>query len=157
MSSTIISELESGRAKKALEAIEKIKDENYSGNFKTYAKKLGPMILNSGLGQSLAFLWAKSGDKENDGGTKAAYFYLLKCIVEHLKDSSFLPAGLKERLGFTNQADYKSKKDFAKFFDGIVSLSLSEYSMLEREILAYVKWLSRFSEALIDKQAADGE
>ncbi len=155
MSDTIIAKLESGRAQKALEAVEEIKDKNYSGNFKAYAKKLGPMILSSGLGQSLVFVWAKSGNEESSSATKRAYFYLLKCIVEYLKDSSFLPAKLKSKLDLTDEAYYESKENFAKFFKGIVNLSMSEYSLLEREVLSYVKWLSRFSEALIEKQATD--
>ncbi len=125
--------LDQRRAMHAWDAVKRIceKGNTVSADYKREAKRLPVRIQTAGLGQSLGFLYAKSG------GDKDAKSLLLKDLEKWL---------LEER-GFANQL-HGTAKDCP-----ILRLIIGgDAELLRRttgESLAYLQWLVRFTEAEI--------
>ena len=90
------------------------------------------MILSNGLGQTLAFLKAKSSKEERN----FVFSVLKKYLLEEYKSD------------FTNVQD-----DFL-FLEKINSISQSKYIKMQEEVLRMLEWLKRYARAFeqLDKK-----
>ncbi len=105
----------------------------FSTKNKDYAsrvKKLPAMIMNNGLGNTLAFSKEKGW---ND---------VIKSIVSWLKEPDCS----------AHQSDINENN----IMERVLSLNSEEYRLLTGEILAYLNWLRRFSSAL-SKEEGHGD
>lgn len=130
---TLINKLERGRAefayKRVEEAIEKLKDKKKE--YLSYTRKIPQMILSNGLGQALAFVKAKS----KDGNT---YDLIYKQITEYLKGNS------------TSRIQMPSDK--TELIEWVISCDSADYRYITQEILAFLNWLKRFAEGMIEEE-----
>jgi CRISPR-associated protein Cmr5 len=123
--------LEQGRAKFAYERAEKASKNNaISKEYKSYAKQLPMMIKSHGLGASLAFALSKSKSNE-----KTAWGTLYKDIHDWLLSSN------NSLLKNIQSADLSEK---------VIELDSQSYRALTIEVLAFLNWLRRFAEGLIE-------
>jgi len=131
---TIISKLEKGRAEFAYRCVEKaieiFKDNSKKQKeYKSYTRKIPTMILSNGLGQTLAFVKAKS-EKGN------AYDLIYSQLTEYMKSAHTVRIQMP-----------KEKNDFVEW---VISCDSSKYRYITQEILAFLNWLRRFAEGLIE-------
>ncbi|MBN8586803.1 MAG: type III-B CRISPR module-associated protein Cmr5 [Rhodothermia bacterium] len=137
MSSTIPT-LERGRATAAYSAVYKIKDRGkVSKEYKSYAKKLPMMIKTNGLGPALTFAWSKGSNK-----TESAWGLLFSHIREwltHSQNKHLVP-------------QYQPGQEFIQYLIGLNSF---EYRAIAIEVLAYLGWVKRFVDGLIEGEADD--
>ena len=137
---TKIQGIESGRAKFAWECVNQLiqqwNDENSKKKLKeyrSYTQKIPMYIKTNGLGATLAFMLSKK-DKE-------AYQKLGQQITEWLKQAP------------TKIIDLKDVED--DNFEGLVNITISlnspDYRALTIEVLAFLNWLRRFAEGLIEE------
>ncbi len=131
---TIITKLEKGRAEFAYRCVEKaieiFKDNSKKQKeYKSYARKISTMILSNGLGQTLAFIKAKS-EKGN------AYDLIYSQLTEYMKSAHTVRIQMP-----------KEKNDFVEW---VISCDSSKYRYITKEILAFLNWLKRFAEGLIE-------
>jgi CRISPR-associated protein Cmr5 len=136
-----ITKLEKGRAESAYkfveEAIKELKEK--SKDYKSHVKKIPSMILSNGLGQTLAFVKAKSNSKSGD-----AYKLIYKQLTNYIK--SECPSRIKMP---------QNENDLVKW---VISLDSTRYSYVTEELLSFLNWLKRFSEGLIeDKKNTKGD
>jgi len=134
-----ITKLEKGRAEFAYKcvenAIEKLKDK--SKDYKSHVKKILSMILSNGLGQTLAFIKAKSKDGN-------AYELIYEQLTNYIK--SECPSRIKMP---------QDKNDLVEWVIGLKSI---HYSYVTEELLSFLNWLKRFAEGLIkDKNNTQGD
>jgi len=124
------------RARQAWEDINSVKHQDFKDKYSTVVKKLPMLIITNGLGQTLAFLRAKSTPKpgkppsDENKAHKAAYEHLSFWVTEQIygtRDDKLL-----ERIIGTMQ--------------GIPGNSQT-YRLATAEALAYLAWLKRFAEA----------
>ena len=134
---TKIKGIESGRAKFAWECVNKVvqqwkeeKDKKKLQEYKAYTKKIPMYIKTNGLGATLAFMLSKK-DKE-------AYQKLGQQITEWLKQAPVQIIDLENA-------------NFKTLVEKIVSLNSSSYRALTIEVLAFLNWLRRFAEGLIEE------
>uniref|UniRef100_A0A7V3ZH69 CRISPR type III-B/RAMP module-associated protein Cmr5 n=1 Tax=Dictyoglomus thermophilum TaxID=14 RepID=A0A7V3ZH69_DICTH len=104
---------------------------NLLKNYRSYIKKIPTMILSNGLGQTLAFIKAKS-EKGN------AYDLIYKQLTEYMKSP------YTTRMKMPND-----KKDL---IDWVISCDSTDYRYITQEILAFLNWLKRFAEGLIEEE-----
>jgi CRISPR-associated protein Cmr5 len=131
---TIISKLEKGRAEFAYRCVEKaievFKDNSKKQKeYKSNTRKISTMILSNGLGQTLAFIKAKS-EKGN------AYDLIYSQLTEYMKSAHTVRIQMP-----------KEKNDFVEW---VISCDSSKYRYITKEILAFLNWLKRFAEGLIE-------
>jgi CRISPR-associated protein Cmr5 len=131
---TIISKLEKGRAEFAYKCVEKaieiFKDNSKKQKeYKSNTRKISTMILSNGLGQTLAFIKAKS-EKGN------AYDLIYSQLTEYMKSAHTVRIQMP-----------KEKNDFVEW---VISCDSSKYRYITKEILAFLNWLKRFAEGLIE-------
>jgi len=151
---TLIAKLEKGRAEfaykcalqgKAILTKNQIDNEWYEDDgYKSYVKKLPSMIISNGLGQTIAFVFSKR-KKEKDNkkpGTeqnpKNAYDLIYKQLTDYLKSES--------------TARINMSQDKNELIEWVISLSSTEYRYVTEEILAFLKWLKRFAEGMIEEE-----
>jgi CRISPR-associated protein Cmr5 len=137
--------LEQGRAKIAYDCAkegskikfqdneEKINDKAIKA-YKSYTKQIPMMIKTNGLGAALAFVKAKS-KKEY------AYHLIYQQITDWLK---------KEPIFITNEQWQNGSDDLVNV---VISLNAREYSVVTGEVLAFLAWLKRFAEGLIEGES----
>lgn len=135
---TNIKGLEQARAKFAYEKAKAISDAGgkKAKEYKSYAKKLPMMIKTNGLGASLSFALSKSKNKE---GNKTAWGILYDDLDSWLR----LPHKIW-LLGVNPPTDLS---------DSAINLDSQEYRALTVEVLAFLNWLRRFAEGLIEGEA----
>lgn len=117
--------------KKVLNIYEKLLD-----NYRSYARKIPQMILSNGLGQTLAFVYSK----KKDGN---AYDLIYRQITDYMKSDS--------TARITMPAD---EDELVKW---VISLDSSKYQHATEEILAFLKWLKRFAEGMIEEEEGGEE
>lgn len=121
--------IEDGRAHHAFEAARDAekKGGSVADDYQSYAKDLPMRIKTSGLGAALAFIKAKDAE---------AYSLLYEDIDDWLTTSerAYLLAGARGD----------------DLVEQIVTLDSTAYRAVTREVLAYLSWLRRFAEGLID-------
>jgi len=135
-----ITKLEKGRAESAYKCVEKaIKElKDKSKDYKSHVKKIPSMILSNGLGQTLAFIKAKSNSKSGD-----AYKLIYEQLTNYLK--SEYPSRIKMP---------QNENELIKW---VINLDSTNYRHLTEELLSFLNWLKRFSEGLIeDKKNTKG-
>lgn len=141
--------LERGRAEFAYDCVRQAIEEVFKGEdekerrkeYRSYARKIPTMILTNGLGQALAFLKAKAGtdEEENEAekGKSRVYRLLYEQITKYMKSETTLrismPPEREDLLGW------------------VISCDSVEYRYITQEILAFLTWLSRFAEGMIEK------
>ena len=136
---TIINKLEKGRAEFAYRCVEKaievFKDNSKKQKeYKSNTRKISTMILSNGLGQTLAFIKAKS-EKGN------AYDLIYSQLTEYMKSAHTVRIQMP-----------KEKNDFVEW---VISCDSSKYRYITKEILAFLNWLKRFAEGLIEGEEGE--
>jgi CRISPR-associated protein Cmr5 len=131
---TIITKLEKGRAEFAYKCVEEAiktfkEDSKKQKEYKSYTRKIPTMILSNGLGQTLAFVKAKS-EKGN------AYDLIYSQLTEYMKSS--------------HTARIQMRQNENDLVEWVISCDSSEYRYITQEILAFLNWLKRFAEGLIE-------
>ncbi len=128
--------IERGRADYAYKCVDEVKNMPKNKEYKAYAKKLPMMIKTNGLGATLAFCKSKSSNERDKAGY--AYKKLYEHITEWLKNDD------KQLIALSAN-------------DDLVEKVISSYSQMYRavtvEVLAFLNWLRRFAEGLIEGEA----
>lgn len=129
--------LEQNRAKFAYECAKTASNnQNKKKDYKSYAKKLPMMIKTNGLGAALSFALSKSKTKE---GQKTAWGFLYDDLDNWLrKDHKVWLLG---------------KNPPSDLSEAAINLDSSEYRAVTVEVLAFLTWLRRFAEGLIEGEA----
>ncbi|MCC6552090.1 MAG: type III-B CRISPR module-associated protein Cmr5 [Polyangiaceae bacterium] len=99
-----------------------------SARYGTLARKLPSYLQVSGVGQTLAFLFGRSG-----GDQRAPEGLLLKHLGEHLK---------KELRRPPEEAP----------MDTVLGMTLSQYRQATRELMELAGWLKRFAEGRLGQE-----
>lgn len=130
---TIINKLEKGRAEFAYKCVKEttdISDKKKVKEYRSYIRKLPTMILTNGLGQALAFVVAK----KEDGN---AYDLIYKQITDYMKSEHVTKISMPQ-----------DKNDLLEW---IISCDSQDYRYITQEILAFLNWLRRFAEGMIEE------
>ncbi|KUO70795.1 MAG: hypothetical protein APF81_12740 [Desulfosporosinus sp. BRH_c37] len=127
--------IENGRAKYAFETVDEFVSNNRQQDkrlkeYRSYVKKLPAMIQVNGLGQTLAFCFAK-GDQ---------YRELYNQIEGWVKEKQ---PELLTRYSEANEME---------FVQIVVSMNSNDYRIVSREVLALLDWMRRFADGLIRDQ-----
>ncbi len=134
------------RAAFALEQINQIKtDYDNPKSFHIFAQLvigMPNMLLSNGLGQTLAFLLAKS-EKENDEHKKT--FVMIKTWL--LKESNF-----HNLLNYTQQNNGQTNNENPEmpFLIRFNSVNQNEYVCMQNETLRLMEWVKRYARAFDD-------
>ncbi|MCS7200338.1 MAG: type III-B CRISPR module-associated protein Cmr5 [Caldimicrobium sp.] len=104
-------------------------------DFRSYVRKLPQMILSNGLGQTLAFVYAKK-----EGGN--AYDIIYKQLTDYLKSE------VSSRIKMPNNQN--------ELIEWAISLNSYEYRYVTEELLALFIWIRKFAEGMI-KVEEEGE
>ena len=128
MAANKIKTLEQGRAKAAYDAVTFMleKSESVKKKYKSGAKKLPILIQTNGLGQSLAFIQNREGWQE-----------IYRQLGEWLQKNELVPA---------------DKPDLVAV---VIEKDSYEYRQLTLECLAFLNWLRRFVEGLMQDVEED--
>ncbi|MCR4429800.1 MAG: type III-B CRISPR module-associated protein Cmr5 [Tepidanaerobacteraceae bacterium] len=130
---TVIKGLEQGRASFAYQCARAGNQIDKRKEYKQYVKKLPMLIKTNGLGAALAFVKSKISDKTSESGH--AYKLIYDQIAEWLKKDD------KKLIDLSGDADLVA---------AIISLDSSQYRAVTIEVLAFLNWLRRFAEGLIE-------
>lgn len=125
--------IERGRADFAYHCVDEVKSMDKNKEYKAYAKKLPMMIKINGLGAVLAFCKSKIRDERD----KAGYAY--KKLYEHI--TKWLKSDDKQLIILSANDDLVEK---------VISLDSNDYRAVTVEVLAFLSWLRRFAEGLIE-------
>lgn len=127
--------LEQGRAAFAYECAEMAATtlKHKSGEYKSYVKRLPMLIKTNGLGSALAFIFSKSS-RGGEPDTKMPWGLIYVQLEEWLKRDNknlidFPPRRLAKALTLVDSPTYRS---------------------VTVEIMGFLTWLRRYSEALIE-------
>lgn len=112
--------LQQKRAAHAWACIEKV-PAGVQKKYGSLVRGLPSLIQSDGLGQTLAFLKAKAGGKQDK---------------EHMVAYNHVAAWMQQELGV--QGD---------FLEWLLKQSSTDYRRATAEVLAYLNWLKRFAEA----------
>jgi CRISPR-associated protein Cmr5 len=122
--------LEQQRATKAWEAVSQVKEDprntKHQKEYDSWVKKVPVLILTNGLGQTLAFLKSKS-DREKE------------LLYEHLS------VWLKTQMSWSPQSQQKPD-----LLERLIHESSANYRRATIEALAFLNWLKRFADALLE-------
>lgn len=119
--------VEQERAKYAWICVNEVKKQSFAKDYRSIAIKTPTLILNNGLGQTLAFFKAKGKNNPSD-----EHEVLFKHISEWLK----------KQLKISN----------VDALEWIVSDATSQqYRLATMEALALLQWIKRFAEAVLPK------
>ena len=127
--------LENGRAAFAYERVQEAKADTDSKEYRAYTRRLPMLIKTNGLGNALAFEYAKGSNQAPN-----AHDLLLK----HLTDWFRLPQNeyLLGKLG--KQPDALLLK--------VIKTDSATYRSVTTEVLALLHWLRRLAEGAIEKK-----
>ena len=104
---------------------------NLLKNYRSYIKNIPTMILSNGLGQTLAFIKSKS-EKGN------AYELIYEQLTEYMRSP------------YTTRM--QMPEDKKELIDWVISCDSEKYRYITQEILAFLNWLRRFAEGLIEEE-----
>ena len=120
--------IENGRAKYAYETVEKFVNTNKGlKEYRSYVKKLPSMIQVNGLGQTLAFCYAK-GDQYRD-----LYQQISGWVNEKQPD-------------LLKRYNQDSKMEFVQI---VITMNSNDYRIISNEVLALLDWMRRFADGMI--------
>ena len=131
MSDAIGPTLDQRRARHAWEAVTRIKTrpDKLQKAYRREAKRLPVRILTAGLGHALAFLKAKSNEANDE---------LLRDVADWVIDKRKRPESSAER------------PEARVLIERIVRESGTFLQVTTDEVLAYMQWLTRFTEAELE-------
>lgn len=115
------------RAAFALKSLDTYKTTGVPKDYAQFIVGMPNMILSNGLGQTMAFLKAKSSKKE-----RAFVFDVLKNYLFQEYKSDF--------------ADIDKNNDFS-FLKKLNAISQSTYIKMQEEVLKMLEWLKRYARA----------
>lgn len=137
-----VRKLEAGRAEYAFKCAKEGRDiaagreidgKKYrDGDYRSRVRKLPSMVLVNGLGQTLAFIASKR--QKEKGKEKNAYDLVYKQLSDYFSKECLsikMPEG----------------RDLCEW---VISLDSQDYRQVTNEALAFLSWLGRFTEALIE-------
>jgi len=130
---TIITKLEKGRAEFAYEKVKEVlsQDKKIQKEYRSYVKRLPQMILSNGLGQTIAFVFSKKAKKDQFN----AYNFVYNHISQYLESENTT----------------RIKKDKSKpLEEWVISLNSLSYRYATEEVLAFLNWLRRFADGMIE-------
>ncbi|MGI6647597.1 MAG: type III-B CRISPR module-associated protein Cmr5 [Bacillota bacterium] len=124
--------IENGRAAYAFQKIndyvqDNINNEKGLKEYRSYLKKLPAMIQVNGLGQTLAFCFAKGGQ----------YQVIYGQLEEWIR---------QQQSTLIKQYDNKPAK---KFVELVVMMDSRDYRIITNEVIAVLDWMRRFADGLI--------
>lgn len=134
----VTDKLEQGRAEFAYQCAAKGSALDKKKEYKQYVKKLPMLIKTNGLGAAVAFFFSK----KNDDQSKAGYAY--KEIYEQLN----------EWLKKAETVNWMLNSD-KPLVQSITELPSEQYRALTIEALAFLNWLRRFAEGMIEGEAEE--
>jgi CRISPR-associated protein Cmr5 len=131
--------LEQERSNYAFECISKIKGKPFEKDASSLISKLGTLILTNGLGNTLAFLFAKGKDHHLE-------------VIAIISNWLFRQEGKNfnitiEDLKNKNIKDEKIKEIMEEL---VLNASVEQYMYYTEETLRLVNWLRRFSDAMLE-------
>jgi len=103
--------------------------------YKSYSRKIPMLIKSSGLGSTIAFIYAK-GFKGGRVQEREAYGLLYQQTERWLQQQGYLAEG-------------------EKMIHGVISKDSKEYRAITNEIFALYNWLRRFAEGMIEGEAEE--
>jgi len=124
---------EQERARSAWEHVEDVAAKSYKKEYGSQARGLPAMIQTNGLGQTLAFLKAKSKNEEN--AYKALYGHLSRWGFGRLTGDN------------TAKTPSHSSRTTNDLLEWLINSDSATYRRATTEALAYALWLRRFAEA----------
>lgn len=116
--------LEQQRATKAWELVSQVKEN--AKEYNSWVKKVPVLILMNGLGQTLAFLKSKSNHEK-------------ELLYDHLS------AWLMTQMSWSPQAQQKND-----LLERLIHESSANYRRATIEALAFLNWLKRFADTLLE-------
>ena len=128
--------LEQGRAAFAYECATKGSGLGKRKEYKSYAKKLPMLIKVNGVGAAIAFVFAK-GSKNGTPNVDDPWGLIYIQLEQWIKKDN------KGLIAFDNN----------KLAQALIETDSYTYRHVTIELLAFLSWLKRFSEALIDGEA----
>jgi len=126
--------LEQKRAASALKVVRDIEKEEYNGKFRSYVERLPASIVMNGLGQAMTSELAAAGRSEEGKSDGKAHKRLFDEIQRWL---------IKERKIFSDESDLIS---------AIVNGTQDQYVIAQAEVLKYLEWIKKFSQAFLKKE-----
>jgi len=126
--------LEQERSNYAFKCVSKIKGEPFEKDASSLISKLGTLILTNGLGNTLAFLFAKGKDHHLE-------------VIVIISNWLFMQEGQKEP-GF--KRDNVKVKIEEIMRNLVLDASVEQYMYYTEETLRLVNWLRRFSDAMLE-------
>ncbi len=136
---TLITKLEKGRAEFAYKCVKNAVnnlDDKKKKEYRSYTRKIPQMILSNGLGQTLAFVYAK----KEEGN---AYDLIYKQLTDYLKSESTTRIRMPE-----------NKNELSEW---VISLDSYNYRYVTEEVLAFLNWLKKFAEGMIEGEGGGKE
>jgi CRISPR-associated protein Cmr5 len=124
------------RANEAFQCVTDANNESYAEEYKSLVMKTPMRIKSSGLGATLAFMFSKKGKNEHDLLYSQLSIWLRKL---HL---------------------LRGQSEQNEFVYEVIMLENAQYRVLTVEALAFVAWLRRFADGMINKKehgVHDGE
>lgn len=135
--------MEQKRSNYAFEKIQNIKNKNnkeLEKKVSTIIGKLASLILTNGLGNTLAFLFAKG---------KPEHLEVIYILSDWLINHSDLG---KKNLKVNKNIDEEIKKNTQLIIETLITkASVEEYIYYTDESIRLINWLRRFSDALLEK------
>lgn len=132
------SKLEQGRAAFAYKCAEEGKGLSKNKEYKSYVKKMPMLIKTNGLGSAIAFAFAKGS--KNGIPEKSSAWGLIYDQIENwlLNDDKHLIRFEKNKLA-----------------QALTESNSAEYRATTIEVMAFLNWVKRFADALIEGEAQD--
>jgi CRISPR-associated protein Cmr5 len=131
--------LEQERSNYAFRCISEIKGKPFEKDASSLISKLGTLILTNGLGNTLAFLFAKGRDQQKKG--KGAHHREIIAII-----SNWL---LKQGEKYYTRDNVENRIEEI-MRDLVLKASVEQYMYYTEETLRLVNWLRRFSDAMLE-------
>ncbi len=134
---TLITKLEKGRAEFAYRCVKNAVnnlDDKRKKEYRSHTRKITHTILSNGLGQTLAFVYAK----KEEGN---AYDLIYKQLTDYLKSDSTTRIKMPE-----NQSE---------LIEWVISLDSYNYRYVTEEVLAFLNWLKKFAEGMIEEEGGE--
>lgn len=131
---TLIAKLEKGRAEFAYNCVKTATERlaaKTQKEYRSYVRKIAGMIISNGLGQTLAFVFSKK--KPGD-----AYDMIYNQLIDYFKSNN------------TTRINMPSAKN--DLVDWVISVKSNDYRFITTECLAFLKWLKRFAEGMIETE-----
>ena len=138
---TIIKKLENGRAEFAYRCVNEAKQpdtskykENISSDYKAYIKKISPLVMTNGIGNTLAYIVSKGkahNKKEKNNAYDLIYAQLSAWLSNENNGCILLPSD-------------------TYLLEFIISQPSTVYRQITTETLAFLNWLRRLSEGMIE-------